>query len=78
MKQQQGTFAAIMQLLADRKWHTLAELAGVSRYPKEWVRELLLEDVIEVSTDASTFEPLVRIAPSVRSNGHPSGTAAAV
>ena len=67
---QQATFAAIMRLLADRKWHRVQELATVSRYPEQWVRELMLERVIEVSTEPSTLLPIVRIAPAGRTNGH--------
>jgi hypothetical protein len=61
---QQRIFAAIMSLLADREWHTVQELGLVSRYPNEWVRELLLEERIEVTTEGSTLTPLVRLRPT--------------
>ena len=54
-------FEAIMGLLADRQWHDVGELRAVTGYPDEWVRELLLEGRVEVSTERETLAPLVRL-----------------
>jgi hypothetical protein len=66
----QRIFAAIMELLADRQWHHVRELSEVTRYPDEWVRELLLEDRIEVSTESTSFAALVRLQPTAAGNGN--------
>jgi hypothetical protein len=52
-----------MSLLTDTEWHDLRELSAVARFPGEWVRELLLEDRVEVSTERETLAPLVRLRP---------------
>ena len=79
----QRTFAAIMQLLADRQWHNVQDLSRVTHFPDEWVRELLLEGRVEVSTEQETLASLVRLRPiavnGTRSVGaHPSTTGVAL
>jgi hypothetical protein len=36
----QGTFDRVLEVLEDGKWHTEDELAEVSYFPREWVKEL--------------------------------------
>ena len=52
-----------MGLLPDSEWHDVRELSAVTRYPEEWVRELVLEGQVEVSTERETLAPLVRLRP---------------
>jgi hypothetical protein len=34
------TYEQVLQLLADGEWHTEDELAEISYFPREWIREL--------------------------------------
>ena len=61
------TFAAIESVLSDGRWHSVEELEDLTSFPDEWVRELLLEDMIEVSTDAGTLAPILRLVPTSES-----------
>ena len=36
------TYLAVVQFLQDGKWHSNEELAEVSQYPQDWLRELEL------------------------------------
>ncbi|HEY7179213.1 MAG TPA: hypothetical protein VH305_08565 [Gaiella sp.] len=42
------TFDAILELLADRRWHTENELAERTRYPDHWIDELRRESALEI------------------------------
>jgi hypothetical protein len=53
------TFDAIVELLRDREWHTVAELATRTWYPDHWVRQLRRESLVEV--DEQHGQTLVRL-----------------
>jgi hypothetical protein len=46
------TYERIKHLLSDGDWHREDELARVSSYPREWVRELELAREAEIERDA--------------------------
>ena len=35
-----STYGRVVELLADRSWHSLAELSGTTQYPEKWLAEL--------------------------------------
>jgi hypothetical protein len=51
MTSQTTTYERILQLLSDGDWHREEELASVSAYPREWVKELTHERVAIVERD---------------------------
>jgi hypothetical protein len=53
------TFESIIELLADRRWHTENELAEKTRYPSHWIDELRRESLLE--TDERDGQIVVRL-----------------
>ena len=55
------TFAAIQQVLSDGAWHEIEDIREATSFPREWVRELEVEGLIEVQEGVVT---MVRLRPT--------------
>lgn len=62
----QRTFAAIETVLSDGAWHELEDLRDATSFPREWVRELRAEGVVDVAEGAVT---MVRLRPKAQDFG---------
>ena len=62
----QRTFAAIETVLSDGAWHELEDLRDATSFPREWVRELRAEGVVDVAEGPVT---MVRLRPKSRDFG---------
>ena len=56
-----STYAQLLEILDDGRWHGVTDLATVTRYPDEWARELSHEGhLVDVGDDGT---PVVRLRP---------------
>jgi hypothetical protein len=44
-------YSSILRWLSDRRWHKTSELAGLTRYQEEWLRELGRDPQFEVDAE---------------------------
>ena len=49
------TFAAIQNVLSDGTWHESDDIEDVTSFPREWVREVQAEEVIDVAEGVVTM-----------------------
>ena len=56
------TYERIKQLLSDGEWHGEGDLARVSAYPREWVRELAIACEADVERDREGYVLRLRAA----------------
>jgi hypothetical protein len=59
MRMRTRTFDSILELLADRRWHSQSEVAERTHYPSQWIDELSRESLLE--TDEQGGQVLVRL-----------------
>jgi hypothetical protein len=59
------TFDAIIDVLRDGGWHALDDLQAATRFPAEWVQELVAEGVIDVREGLVTLVRLRATAVAV-------------
>ena len=57
------TFEAIETVLSDGAWHELDDLRDATSFPREWVRELRAEGVVDVAEGAVT---MIRLRPKAQ------------
>lgn len=55
-----STYVRLLDLLADGEWHDRAEVAAITHYPDEWLRELALEGHTVVHHDDGSVAVRVR------------------
>jgi hypothetical protein len=56
------TYQRVVGLLSDGKWHHQRDLFTVSAYPKEWIKELDRQGLIEFA-QSRPGDPQVRLRP---------------
>ena len=57
------TFTAIENVLSDGAWHELEDLRDATNFPREWVKELRAEGVVDVAEGPVT---MVRLRPKAQ------------